>query len=324
MPNIKTYIMLSNAHIPSDKSLSWTYRDQQNWSVKPTMEHLYPWSADFSYFTDGSISVKLYDIVSNHQRDVMVKFSSYNLWNNSLSMSFNTSQDSESYLLNDSSSSESLFEESSENTSSSPESSIENNSFDESSPEHSSENNSFDTSSPEPSSDDDNPMDCHIEISHSGESNYIMLIDSLIEESKDNLSNTIAYAVEDSKDVQMEQEECLRSPSPDRPLVNSRAEELKDTSSNNQRRESFGKGDVISSTGGNFVSFGGLPSMEIITQHRRLKLAPSCFLNGCICGHHVEFRDMAYETRKRRNTRCPGVTIRPKIPPVAIGMRVNH
>ena len=64
-----------------------------------------------------------------------------------------------------------------------------------------------------------------------------------------------------------------------------------------------------------------LPSMELIVPHKRLDVSPSCFLNGCVCGHHFEFRDMAYESRKRRNTRSSGVTIRPKIPPITAKLR---
>lgn len=64
-----------------------------------------------------------------------------------------------------------------------------------------------------------------------------------------------------------------------------------------------------------------IPTMENIVTFKRLNLTPSGFTNGCICGHHVEFRDMVYETRKRRNTRCPGVTIRPKTPPIIIKLR---
>jgi hypothetical protein len=64
-----------------------------------------------------------------------------------------------------------------------------------------------------------------------------------------------------------------------------------------------------------------LPTMEPIVPYRRLNLTPSCFLNGCICGHKFEFRDMAYESRKRRNIRSNGVTIRPKTPPINAKLR---
>lgn len=64
-----------------------------------------------------------------------------------------------------------------------------------------------------------------------------------------------------------------------------------------------------------------LPSMEVIIPYKRLDLAPSCFLNGCVCGHHFEFRDMAYESRKRRNSGSSGVTIRPKTPPISAKLR---
>jgi hypothetical protein len=66
-----------------------------------------------------------------------------------------------------------------------------------------------------------------------------------------------------------------------------------------------------------------LPSMELIIPHKRVRLTPSCFINGCVCGHQFEFRDMAYENRKRRNTRCPGITIKPKTSPIAAKLRNN-
>lgn len=68
-------------------------------------------------------------------------------------------------------------------------------------------------------------------------------------------------------------------------------------------------------------SDGLLPSMELIVPYKRLDLAPSCFLNGCVCGHHFEFRDMAYESRKHRNPRSNGVTIRPKTQPISAKLR---
>lgn len=55
--------------------------------------------------------------------------------------------------------------------------------------------------------------------------------------------------------------------------------------------------------------------------HRRLDLSPSRFSHGCVCGHNVEIRDVIYDLRNRRNTRCPGITIRPKTPPIAISLR---
>lgn len=64
-----------------------------------------------------------------------------------------------------------------------------------------------------------------------------------------------------------------------------------------------------------------LPSMELILPHRRLALPPSCFPNGCICGHQLEHRDVVYEPRKRKNLRSPGVTIRPKVTPVDLKLR---
>lgn len=64
-----------------------------------------------------------------------------------------------------------------------------------------------------------------------------------------------------------------------------------------------------------------IPRLEFILPHKRLNLAPSCFTHGCVCGHGFEFRDMAYESRKRRNNRAPGVTIRPKVAPIAAKLR---
>ena len=64
-----------------------------------------------------------------------------------------------------------------------------------------------------------------------------------------------------------------------------------------------------------------LPTMELIAPYKHLSLAPSCFVNGCICGHDFEFRDMAYEPRKRRYPKSSGVTIRPKINPISAKLR---
>lgn len=63
-----------------------------------------------------------------------------------------------------------------------------------------------------------------------------------------------------------------------------------------------------------------LPSMELIAPHRRLNLPPSCFPNGCICGHQFEYRDAVY-IHRRRNTRVTGLTIRPKVVPIAAKLR---
>lgn len=63
-----------------------------------------------------------------------------------------------------------------------------------------------------------------------------------------------------------------------------------------------------------------LPSMEAIVPRRRLDLPPSCFQSGCICGHQFEFRDMVYISRKK-NTRSPGVTIRPRVAPITARLR---
>jgi hypothetical protein len=56
-------------------------------------------------------------------------------------------------------------------------------------------------------------------------------------------------------------------------------------------------------------------------KYTRMNLTPSGFTNGCVCGHHVEFRDFFCDVRKRRNTRCPGVTIRPKTLPIMVKLR---
>lgn len=61
----------------------------------------------------------------------------------------------------------------------------------------------------------------------------------------------------------------------------------------------------------------GILNQPLFPKDRKLDLLPSCFENGCICGHNIEFRDLV-ETQKRKNTRRPGVTIRPKTPPIAI------
>ena len=72
-------------------------------------------------------------------------------------------------------------------------------------------------------------------------------------------------------------------------------------------------------------SFSGINPVYIgkITEtiHKRIQVAPSLFLNGCVCGHHVNFRDVIHDPRKRKNTRRPGITIRPKTPPISIGLR---
>lgn len=64
-----------------------------------------------------------------------------------------------------------------------------------------------------------------------------------------------------------------------------------------------------------------LPSMENITPYKRLDLPATCFPNGCICGHQFEYRDVFYDTRKRRNLRAPGITIRPQVAPVPVSLR---
>lgn len=64
-----------------------------------------------------------------------------------------------------------------------------------------------------------------------------------------------------------------------------------------------------------------LPSMELISPHKRLDLPPSYFPSGCICGHMFDYRDVIYESRKRRHIRVPGITIHPKTPVVHIRLR---
>lgn len=64
-----------------------------------------------------------------------------------------------------------------------------------------------------------------------------------------------------------------------------------------------------------------LPSMELISPHKRLDLPPSYFPSGCICGHMFDYRDAIYESRKRRPIRVPGITIRPKTPVVHVRLR---
>lgn len=62
--------------------------------------------------------------------------------------------------------------------------------------------------------------------------------------------------------------------------------------------------------------------MDTINFRKRLRLTPSYFINGCVCGHELEFRDMAaYGGRKQH--KCPGITIRPKTPPIAARLRRN-
>lgn len=61
---------------------------------------------------------------------------------------------------------------------------------------------------------------------------------------------------------------------------------------------------------------------EDVASHRRLNLSPSRFSHACVCGHNVEIRDLVYDPRHRRNTRCPGITIRPKTPPITVNLRI--
>lgn len=62
-------------------------------------------------------------------------------------------------------------------------------------------------------------------------------------------------------------------------------------------------------------------NMAQIHKHKTIHLTPSSFPNGCICGHHIQYRDMVYETRKRRNSKIMGVTIRPKTPAISLTLR---
>jgi hypothetical protein len=64
-----------------------------------------------------------------------------------------------------------------------------------------------------------------------------------------------------------------------------------------------------------------LPIMTLISPYRHLEMSPSYFLNGCVCGHNFEFRDMVYESRKRKYPKSLGVTIRPKTIPISAKLR---
>jgi len=63
------------------------------------------------------------------------------------------------------------------------------------------------------------------------------------------------------------------------------------------------------------------PSISVPSKN--ITLSPSCFLNGCSCGHGVIFRDMIYESRKNRCYKSRGVTIRPKIPAINVALRLT-
>ena len=56
-----------------------------------------------------------------------------------------------------------------------------------------------------------------------------------------------------------------------------------------------------------------------ISKIKKIALKPSCFQNGCICGHKEEYRDLI--TDRRKNIRN-GITIKPKIKPVNITMKI--
>ena len=83
--------------------------------------------------------------------------------------------------------------------------------------------------------------------------------------------------------------------------------------------ESFGSDDSTGESNNNQEHIP--PCMTQIYKHKRLQLAASTFSAGCICGHEVEHRDIVYETRKRRNGKSMGVTIRPKTPALSITLR---
>lgn len=61
------------------------------------------------------------------------------------------------------------------------------------------------------------------------------------------------------------------------------------------------------------------PDMINISKIKKIALKPSCFQNGCICGHKEEYRDLI--TDRRKNIRN-GITIKPKIKPVNITMKI--
>lgn len=54
---------------------------------------------------------------------------------------------------------------------------------------------------------------------------------------------------------------------------------------------------------------------------RRLNLSSIRFPHACVCGHNIEIRDLIYDPRNRKNTRCPGITIRPKTQPITVNLR---
>lgn len=64
-----------------------------------------------------------------------------------------------------------------------------------------------------------------------------------------------------------------------------------------------------------------LPTMEAILPYKQLNIGPSSFASGCTCGHLCEFREVLYELKKKKYYRPQGVTIRPKVPPIAIKLK---
>lgn len=50
-----------------------------------------------------------------------------------------------------------------------------------------------------------------------------------------------------------------------------------------------------------------------------MKLSPSSFVNGCVCGHHIIYRDVICEPRKKISN---GIAIRPKIPPTKVKLKL--
>ena len=53
--------------------------------------------------------------------------------------------------------------------------------------------------------------------------------------------------------------------------------------------------------------------------NKQLDLPPSRFFHGCVCGHHVEIRDLICDQRKRPFRH--GVTIKPKTQAIGIKLR---
>lgn len=56
-------------------------------------------------------------------------------------------------------------------------------------------------------------------------------------------------------------------------------------------------------------------------KYKKLKLGASLFKSGCVCGHNFKHRDTIEDTRKRKNFKIFGVTIRPNTEPVKVTLR---